>query len=103
MIVLCTPNGLRYPRVGGLRERHFAGANFKPRELLENAQTPTRRVHAVLGAVVGIYPSVFSGNKLFNFNKEKPVKPAIGTQAIIVCNNQRILSGIENDSNIRYV
>ena len=46
-----TPNGLRYPRVGGRRQRHFAGTNSKPHELLENAQTPTRRVHAVLGAL----------------------------------------------------
>ena len=45
------PNGVRYPRVGGRRQRHFAGTNFKPRNLPENAQTPTRRVHAVLGAV----------------------------------------------------
>ncbi len=49
------PNGLRYPRVGlpaqagGTRSRHFDGTNFKPRKLPENAQTPTRRVHAVLG------------------------------------------------------
>ncbi len=45
------PNGERYPRVGGTRERHFAGTNSKPRKLLENAQTPTRRVHAVLGSL----------------------------------------------------
>jgi len=43
------PNGVRYPRVGGTRERHFAGTSFQPRNLLENAATPTRRVHAVLG------------------------------------------------------
>src|SRR5512134_3700295 len=43
------PNGWRYPRVGGTRQRHFAGTNFQPRKLLENAATPTRRVHAVLG------------------------------------------------------
>ena len=42
------PNGVRYPRVGGTRQRRFAGINFKPRNLLENAQSPTRRVHAVL-------------------------------------------------------
>ena len=47
-----TPNGLRYPRVGGTRERHFDGTSLKPRKLLENAQTPTRRVHAVLGALL---------------------------------------------------
>jgi hypothetical protein len=44
-------NGLRYPRVGGTRERRFAGTNLKPRKELENAATPTRRVHAVLGAL----------------------------------------------------
>jgi len=48
------PNGLRYPRVGGRRERHFAGTNFKPRQVSENAATPTRRVHAVLGGVCGM-------------------------------------------------
>ncbi len=42
------PNGERYPRVGGTRERHFDGTISKPRNLPENAQTPTRRVHAVL-------------------------------------------------------
>jgi len=45
------PNGLRYPLVGGTRQRYFAGTNFKPRKLLENAQTPTSRVHAVLGGL----------------------------------------------------
>jgi len=43
------PNGWRYPLVGGMRQRRFDGINFKPRKLLENAQTPTSRVHAVLG------------------------------------------------------
>jgi len=46
------PNGLRYPRVGGMRQRHFDGTNFKPRKRLENAQTPTRRVHAMLGSLL---------------------------------------------------
>jgi hypothetical protein len=41
-------NGWRYPLVGGTRQRHFAGTNFKPRKLPKNAQTPTSRVHAVL-------------------------------------------------------
>ena len=44
------PNGLRYPLVGGTRQVHFSGTNFKPRKVLENAQTPTSRVHAVLGS-----------------------------------------------------
>jgi len=42
-------NGLRYPLVGGTRQRCFDGTNSKPREVPENAQTPTSRVHAVLG------------------------------------------------------
>jgi hypothetical protein len=42
------PNGWRYPRVGGTRQRHFDGTNSKPRKQPENAATPTRRVHAVL-------------------------------------------------------
>jgi hypothetical protein len=51
------PNGLRYPRVGGMRQRHFDGNSFEPRKLPENAATPTRRVHAVLGC---FKPSAFS-------------------------------------------
>jgi hypothetical protein len=43
------PNGMRYPRVGGTRQRHFAGTNLKPLKQPENAASPTRRVHAVLG------------------------------------------------------
>ncbi len=43
-------NGLRYPRVGGTRQRRFDGTSLKPRRLPENAQSPTRRVHAVLGS-----------------------------------------------------
>jgi hypothetical protein len=46
------PNGLRYPLVGGTGERRFDGTNFKPRKVLENAPTPTSRVHAVLGGFV---------------------------------------------------
>jgi hypothetical protein len=47
------PNGLRYPLVGGTGEHHFNGINSKPRKLPENAQTPTSRVHAVLGGLLG--------------------------------------------------
>ena len=46
------PNGLRYPLVDGTRERHFNGIRSKPRKLPENAQTPTSRVHALLGGVL---------------------------------------------------
>jgi len=45
------PNGVRYPLVGGTRQHHFDGTNFKPRKVLENAPTPTSRVHAVLGGL----------------------------------------------------
>jgi len=43
------PNGVRYPRVGGTRQRCFDGTNSKLRKQPENAATPTHRVHAVLG------------------------------------------------------
>jgi len=52
---LPAPNGVRYPLVGGTRQRHFAGTSFKPLKLPENAQTPTSRVHAVLGCVLAEY------------------------------------------------
>ncbi len=45
---------MRYPRVGGRRRRHFAGTNLQPRKLPENAATPTRQVHAVLGRFLEI-------------------------------------------------
>jgi len=44
------PNGWRYPLVGGRRQRHFDGTSLEPQKLPENAQTPTSRVHAVLGS-----------------------------------------------------
>src|SRR5512134_3671456 len=46
------PNGLRYPLVGGTRQRHFAGTNFKPRKLPKNAQTPTTTRALAPGASV---------------------------------------------------
>src|SRR3989304_2233785 len=38
-------NGLRYPLVGGTRQRRFDGTSLEPRNLPENAATPTSRVH----------------------------------------------------------
>ena len=59
------PNGERYPLVGGTRQRYFIGTNFKPHKLPENAQTPTSRVHAVLGGLY--YRSALSAsNSLAN-------------------------------------
>jgi len=49
-------NGVRYPLVGGTRQRRFAGTSFEPSILPENAATPTSRVHAVLGSVIVSYP-----------------------------------------------
>ena len=43
------PNGERYPLVGGTGQRCFAGTRLGPRNMPENAVTPTSRVHAVLG------------------------------------------------------
>jgi hypothetical protein len=45
-------NGVRYPLVNGMRRRHFDGTNLKPHKLLENAATPTSRVHAVLARIL---------------------------------------------------
>jgi len=44
--------------VGGTRQRHFAGTNLKPREMPENAQTPTSRVHAVLGGFLFFHTNI---------------------------------------------
>src|SRR5688500_14150216 len=48
---MAPPNGLRYPLVGGTRQRQFDGTSSKPRKRLKNVQTPTSRVHALLGGV----------------------------------------------------
>jgi len=43
---------------GGWDEKTpFDGTNFKPHKLPENAQTPTRRVHAVLGGNLFLFGS----------------------------------------------
>jgi hypothetical protein len=47
--LLIVSNGLRYPLVGGMRERRFAGTSFEPRKLPENAATPTSRICFVKG------------------------------------------------------
>ena len=41
---------LALPAGGWDETTPFGGTNFKPHKLPENAQTPTSRVHAVLGA-----------------------------------------------------
>ncbi len=53
-------NGMRYPLVGGTRQRHFDGANSKPRKLPENAPTPTSRVQ--LPRMAG-HPSIHNDQK----------------------------------------
>ena len=58
------PNGSRYPLVGGTRERRFDGTSSKPRNLPENAATPTSRVHAVLGGDWGRNDHLGMGNSL---------------------------------------
>ena len=40
--------------MGGTRQRRFDGTHFRPRKPLENAQSPTSRVHAVLGGSFGV-------------------------------------------------
>ncbi len=72
MVVKQKPNGLRYLRVGGRRKRHFAGTVFKPRKRLENAATPTRRVHAVLGGMMTISHHTSSATVLPSFGLPIP-------------------------------
>src|SRR5215207_7642449 len=52
-----SPNGWRYPLVGGTGQRHFSGTNSKPHKLLENAQTPTTTLAP--GASAGVAPMLF--------------------------------------------
>ena len=42
-MIVRQPNGVRYPLVGGTRQHHFNGTNFKPRKLLKNA--PRTHLH----------------------------------------------------------
>jgi hypothetical protein len=60
--------------VGGTRGRHFAGTNSQPRKLPENAQTPTRRVHAVLGGFDGLVPPFI--NQLYD-GALQPIGPVV--------------------------
>jgi len=62
------PNGLRYPLVGGTRQRSFAGTSFEARKVSENAQTPTTmapthfggdRVHAGLGGFLTFRSTIY--------------------------------------------
>jgi hypothetical protein len=74
---LMPPNGLRYRRLGGLREWHFDRINLKPRKRLENAQTPRRRVHAVLGILLANDSNTTTTR---NINKEKIMQVIIVDQ-----------------------
>jgi hypothetical protein len=58
------PNGVRYPLVGGARERFFIGTSFKPHKLPENAATPTSPVHAVLGTVALIHDEIYQSSQV---------------------------------------
>jgi len=51
---------MRYILVGGTRQRHFDGTSFKPRKLLENAQTPTTTPALACGASVA--PVLYRGS-----------------------------------------
>ena len=82
------PNGLRYPRVGGTRQRHFNGTNSKLHKLLENAQTPTTmapayfagdRVHAVLGALAECQIRPLEQDTTTNLTKLLHTTPTLAT------------------------
>jgi hypothetical protein len=46
--MILASNVLHNPLVGGTGQRHIDGTSSGPHKLLENAQTPTSRVHALL-------------------------------------------------------
>jgi len=46
-----TTQRLALPASGRDEIKHFNGTNFKPRKMLENAQNPTCRVHALLACL----------------------------------------------------
>ena len=63
------PNGVRYPLVGGTRERCFVGTNFEPPKVPENAQTPTTMAPAYFaGDRVHYYPGALSGRCVGRFS-----------------------------------
>jgi len=64
------PNGLRYPLVGGTRQRRFDGTSFEPRNPPENAASPTSRVRAVLGVFVLSQPRYLKKDSLVNLMKD---------------------------------
>jgi len=91
-----TPNGLRYRLVGGLRKRHFDGANSKPRKLLENAQTPTSRVHAVLGGFLVVQDSLLEESQHYQPDKIlQTTVPSISYKPSNKCDMQRDLDNID--------
>ena len=47
------PNGVRYPLVGGRRQRRFDGASFEPRKLPENAARTHQSDARCVGHVYG--------------------------------------------------
>ena len=48
------PNGLRYPLVGGTRQRRFDGTGFEPSVNPFWRRIPTSRVHALLAGAFGL-------------------------------------------------
>jgi len=70
-----------YLRVGGTRSSCFDGTNSKPRKLPENAATPTRRVHAVLAALLTLNGEIGHSKILFlRFSQTQLSRPLELTQ-----------------------
>jgi len=69
------PNGVRYPLVGGMSGRHFAGTNFKPHKRLENAHTAPHTLCGVHAArCVGPHNTIIAYflNGSSNFQNRSP-------------------------------
>jgi hypothetical protein len=57
---------VRYPLVGGRRQRHFGEISLEPRKLLENVASPICQLPALLG-------STFIAKLLSGYGTAKPV------------------------------
>jgi hypothetical protein len=78
--------------VGGTRQRHFDGTNFKPKTLENAARTPSH-LHALLGSVDIFLYSLRSSSSIVGFWK-KAIQGIIASSEIkkLSCEGREFLS-----------
>jgi len=74
------PNGLRYPLVGGTRQRRSDGTSFEPKKLLENA-------HAVP-----------TGSTLRSHHDSPSALPGVGCITLALAGSARVIPVIVRDA-----